>query len=395
MTISDPSTASAVLDEHGAKFLDRDFEQSFMQMRHYDGQIIEIVKFALAAFAPIAGGSLAIYQYGIEHHVDYRSVSISVVATGLLVGLTLLALAARNRVYFVRSARYINEQRRFFMQTQPLGFRNEAGMYTSPAQPAYFNWWSSQTLFLGTLGILNAGLLGLGLHFGIGTQAGGWWSVLGFAAAALVGQAGFTFAYLRSHEKKGARVPAVKVIPSMPEDTGASNSNVSRMTEEPLDADAVRVLCDLAIKRHDLAERTYDSLNTRLGAVFAFNSFLIPASIAALRPTTGSPQPLTGWPYWAAIVVWAVSLVAITVATLIGFRAQAIKSLPDAFKLDRDFATKPPVHVSRQIVRCLDDAWAGLCAASETKSACLNYAIGFVALELLGLVAVSVFQMLR
>lgn len=388
-----PTPTSAIGDEHGARFLDRDFEQSFIQMRHYDGQIIEIVKFALGAFAPIVGGSLAIYQYGLDHHVDYRSVSIAVAATGLLLGLTLLALATRNRVYFVRSARYVNEQRRLFMQGQPLGFQNETGMYTNPVSPAYFNWWSSQTLFLGSLGILNAGLLGLALYFGIGSQAGSWWKVLGTATAALIAQAAFAFTYLWSQERKsGQPLPGVKVLAHATEVVAIA----SRATpDDSHDEDTARVLCDLAIKRHDLAERTYDSLNTRLGAVFAFNGFLIPASIAALRPTATNSQPMTGWPYWTAIAVWAVSLVAITIATLIGGRAKAIKSLPDPFKLDRDFSMKPPVEVSRQIIRSLDDAWTGLCTASATKSTCLNVSIGFVAVELLGLVALSVFQMVR
>ena len=161
------------------------------------------------------------------------------------------------------------------------------------------------------------------------------------------------------------------------------------------DSETARFLCDLAVKRHDLAERSYDALNTRLAAVFAFNSFLLPASIAALRTVTQTGRVLRGWACWIAVAVWATSLVVVTVATITGLRARPIDTLPDPFKLDRDFANQPPVAAARQVIRSLDRAWSAITAATGTKSTCFNVAISAVVVELVVLVVLSALELVR
>ncbi len=192
------------VEKEVATFLERDFNQCFEQMRHYDGQIIEIVKFALTAYSAIAGAALAIYKYGLDKSADYRPPALAIVAVGLLLGITLLALVTRNRTYFVLVTRYINEHREFFLKAKPLGFPNATRMYTNPAQPPYFNWRSSQELLLYSLALLNSGLLGLGLYF-LFDKSSQKWCVVGIGTAALlVIQVSIAIAYLLSREGKSA-----------------------------------------------------------------------------------------------------------------------------------------------------------------------------------------------
>jgi len=156
-------------------------------------------------------------------------------------------------------------------------------------------------------------------------------------------------------------------------------------------------LCDLAVKRHDLVERAFDALNTRLAAVFAFNGFLLPASIAALKsaldPKSGGA--LRGCSSLIAVFTWAAALVTITLATLIGFRSRKIKSLPNPLSLYKDCGMKRPEETDAQVIADLDDAWETNASAITTKAKCLDVAISAVAVELFVLLVVSAVQLLR
>jgi hypothetical protein len=146
-------------EKETAKFLDRDFEQCFEQMRHYDKQALQVLKFAFTAYAALLGGALAIYRYGVDAHVDYRLPAFSILVVGFLIGICFVAILTRNRVYYVVMARYINGHRGFFLQQRPLGFENKSEMYVDCTKPPFFHWRSTQTLLLAVLTILNTALL--------------------------------------------------------------------------------------------------------------------------------------------------------------------------------------------------------------------------------------------
>ena len=48
-----------------AKFLERDFNQCFAQMRHYDSQIWNVCRFAFTAYIAILGTAISMYQYSV------------------------------------------------------------------------------------------------------------------------------------------------------------------------------------------------------------------------------------------------------------------------------------------------------------------------------------------
>ena len=150
------------IDQAAQKFLENDFNQCFTQMRHYDSQILDVTKFSFAAYSVLIGAAFALYKFSAieaKGKVDLVPVALALLAVGLTMGLFMLGLVVRNRVYFVYVARYVNEHRRFFSNAKPLGFPNHTRMYTSLTQHPFFNWRSSQAVQIYLLSAMNAVLL--------------------------------------------------------------------------------------------------------------------------------------------------------------------------------------------------------------------------------------------
>jgi hypothetical protein len=151
------------IDKEALKFLDRDFTQCFTQMRHYDGQIFETCKFAFTGYVGLIGVSLTLFQFGIKEKVNLSIPILASLFVGLLLGIFMFCIVIRNRVYFVQSARYINEQRRLFFNYSPLGFQNQSRMYIDSSLPPYWDYRSSQTWFAFVIALLNSILLAVSI----------------------------------------------------------------------------------------------------------------------------------------------------------------------------------------------------------------------------------------
>jgi hypothetical protein len=198
------SGGSGPSEQEAAKFLERDFNQCFQHMRHYDSQILEIVKFMFAGYTALIGGSLAIYKYAVDKNLDLAIPIVIALGVGLLFGLLMFALVTRNRVYFVFVARYVNENRQLFLKAKPLGFQNVTGMYTDPHQPPFFSPRSSQAWFSYLVAALNATLLGAAVYVASGSNQYVWWT-LGIGGGALfIGQQVLAVLYLYSRDMKSA-----------------------------------------------------------------------------------------------------------------------------------------------------------------------------------------------
>lgn len=184
-----------------AKFLDRDFTQCFTQMRHYDSQMVDVCKFAFGAYTTAVGAALALFKYGLDKSIDYGPAARAILTIALLLGVAMVSLIVRNRVYFVVVTRYLNEHRGLFLSHKPLGFQNLTRMYTNAHQPPFFDWRSSQSLLLYILCILNAGLVGT-LVYMIQPERLGTGLIVVPAVIFLLGQLFWSVAYLLSREKK-------------------------------------------------------------------------------------------------------------------------------------------------------------------------------------------------
>lgn len=152
------------VEKESIKFLERDFNQCFQQLRHYDSQIFDTFKFLFTSYTALVGVALGLYQFGNRESIDLRLPGIAALIIGLLLGLFMYIVVIRDRVYFVQVTRYINEQRCLFFRYKPLGFENYSKMYTDPSQPPFFDWRSSQLWYSYIIALMNSILLGTILY---------------------------------------------------------------------------------------------------------------------------------------------------------------------------------------------------------------------------------------
>ena len=158
-------------EKAGVEFLRVDFSECFQQMRHYEVGLINICKFAFFGYSSVSAAALGLYKFGIEKNTDLRIFASIILFVGLPIGLLLFWIAVRNRVYFVRVTRYINEIRGIFLKYKPMGFENKSQNYIDydkPDKPAFFNPYSSQLMLCHIVAFLNSVLLGVFLFIYIG-----------------------------------------------------------------------------------------------------------------------------------------------------------------------------------------------------------------------------------
>lgn len=158
-------------EKEAIKFLERDFNQCFLQARHYDTQILDSFKFLFTIYLGLVGFSLSIYQVGIKEHIDLSMPGAISSLLGIIIGLFMLMVVTRNRAYFVQTMRYINEQRQLFLKYNPLGFKNISKMYTNPQYPDFFNWSSSQAWLSHIVAFMNSIILSITIFLLVGVDS--------------------------------------------------------------------------------------------------------------------------------------------------------------------------------------------------------------------------------
>lgn len=198
--MTEPTTNIPDQEKEALKFLERDFNQSFQQMRQYDSQIFDIPKFMFTAYSTLIGVALGIYQFGLKENKNLALPAVAALTVGLVVGLFMFALIIRNRVYFVQVARYINEQREFFFKYKPMGFENLSEMYMNHKRPLYFNWWGSHAWLCYVVAALNSTLLATLLYILPYT----WNTTIMGSPALFFLQLAIGIGYLKSRENKSA-----------------------------------------------------------------------------------------------------------------------------------------------------------------------------------------------
>jgi len=152
------------VEKEALKFLERDFNQIFLQARYYDAQIFDSFKFLFTIYLGLIGFLLTIYQFSIKEKLDVGlPIVISSLLVSIIIGLFIQVVVTRNRAYFVQTMRYINEQRQLFLAYKPLGFNNVSRMYTNPNLPDYFNWKSSQAWLSHLISFMNSIIVGLNI----------------------------------------------------------------------------------------------------------------------------------------------------------------------------------------------------------------------------------------
>lgn len=143
-----------------ADFIRADFSECFQQMRHYDGQIMAICKFAFVGYTSITGAAIGLYKFGQEKHVNLFFPAMVMILIAFIVGFLLLTASVRYRFYFIKVVRYVDEIREHFLKYKPLGFKNKSRMWTDWEKIRFYNWRSSHLWVCYVIAFLNAVLLG-------------------------------------------------------------------------------------------------------------------------------------------------------------------------------------------------------------------------------------------
>jgi len=129
------------------EFLRADFEQCHEWMRHYDSSFTSMTNFYYTGFVAILTASYVLYSR------FPASVEASIGATlllffGAVLSPIFLYWLIKNRIYFTKMARWVNEIRETYIRTEPLGIKNRSNIYTNHTSPHYFNPGSTHLIFL-------------------------------------------------------------------------------------------------------------------------------------------------------------------------------------------------------------------------------------------------------
>jgi len=195
-------------------FLGRDFEEAFKQLREYDKQIWEITKFSFLQLLGSIGAVWTIFTLANGNDAPkipdnaWQPVGAAILVISFLFSLLGVQFLLRSRVYFAVTARYINDQRKFFLSSKPIGFGNQSRYYTDPSQPKAFDAGSTQLLSTYVISLVGALVLAAGI--GIFAQYIGVPTVLAVLLGLVVwlvtslATIGYAILYLRSKRDTSA-----------------------------------------------------------------------------------------------------------------------------------------------------------------------------------------------
>ena len=204
---------------HAKEFLIHDFDQCNEQLRHYDNMNWDITKFSFVELVVGITAIWAIYDFAktpvnANFYLSQNYLKVIPMILGICYVFSLLAslLISRNRMYYTKVARYINEHRRFSLELKPMGFSNSSKFYTSLNNPPTFNTWSTQLVSLYVLqlvsGILFGGILfciflqyigNVGFTYGMASLGG----LLSFA-----GNLWINIAYMKNQDGEPDNLPS-------------------------------------------------------------------------------------------------------------------------------------------------------------------------------------------
>jgi hypothetical protein len=146
-------------EREAIRFLEQDYGECYEQLRLMDNQIVEIIKFLLSMYVSIIGVAIGLSNFLGEAKYDFMApVKISLL-TVFIIGIFILWFVLQRRVYYVKTARYLNEQRKLFFSFKPLGFSNLSRMHVDINQET-LQWQSSHLILTYIIATLNGILIG-------------------------------------------------------------------------------------------------------------------------------------------------------------------------------------------------------------------------------------------
>jgi hypothetical protein len=148
--------------ENSMAFLLKEYSENYTHMRHYDNLSYSFIKFTFTFDLAVLSAVVAMFNY-FKSDKDLIILPLGyLLLFGFCIGVLFLALAVRNRAYFVPVTRQVNRIRNFFKDNISIGF-DFGDMYINPNYPSYFNVISTYSLTFYLISFLNAILLSLGV----------------------------------------------------------------------------------------------------------------------------------------------------------------------------------------------------------------------------------------
>ncbi len=133
--------------DYCGQLLIEDFSQSMEMHRHYDSLNWEITKFAFGEILVAIGACWTVFNLDSANETtpNLKWIVMSLIcSSSWLFGMLSLYTIVKNRVYFVRTARHINELRNHVLIRQPYGFMNETHFWSNPTYPKVRDYRSTQ-----------------------------------------------------------------------------------------------------------------------------------------------------------------------------------------------------------------------------------------------------------
>ena len=140
--------------QYPKQLLINDFQQAFYMLRHYDDVNWNLTKFSFGQILVSLGACWTIFFEANKSNAlsilrSYYSVGIFVLLV-LSAAFTLISILGicKNRTYFVKVSRYINEHRKFALDNSELCFHNVSKMWDNPGIPKNLDLGSTQLICL-------------------------------------------------------------------------------------------------------------------------------------------------------------------------------------------------------------------------------------------------------
>lgn len=141
-------------EQLSSQLIINDFQQAFYMLRHYDDVNWNLTKFAFGQVLVTLGACWTIFYKSSELQdnkvlQDYSLIGMVIILL-LSAGFSLMTIFAicKNRSYFVRVSRYINEHRHFALECKKEVFSNISKMWDNPNFPKVKDWCSTQMICL-------------------------------------------------------------------------------------------------------------------------------------------------------------------------------------------------------------------------------------------------------
>lgn len=143
--------------DYCGQLLIEDFSQSMEMHRHYDSLNWQITKFAFGEILVAIGACWTVFSLEATQAMPLSLkwfVMFLICLASWLFGLLSIYTIVKNRRYFVRTARHINELRHHVLKRKPYGFENMAKFWEDSNYPKVRDWSSTQFISLYMMSVL-------------------------------------------------------------------------------------------------------------------------------------------------------------------------------------------------------------------------------------------------